>query len=155
MYGVTVTGQPVAAVVVEHRRDEMQLDVGPRIAGQRRAHEGAGFGNVAGAGAAMATQEIIERDAHLAQAVVADRLGAMLQRADVQVILQVAADTRCVHDDGNRQVSQVRRRPDAGKQQQLGRIDRAAAEDDFARRHRADASTTVHVNDTAGTRGAG
>src|SRR3546814_1076979 len=35
--GVAVAGQAVAAVVVDHRGDEMQLDVGAIVGGERRA----------------------------------------------------------------------------------------------------------------------
>jgi hypothetical protein len=57
----------------------------------------------------------------------------MLQRADVEVVLQVAADIGGIVDDIDAEAAQFIRRTDAGQHQRLRRIDRAAAEDDLAR----------------------
>jgi hypothetical protein len=48
MQGETRSGQFVAAMVVELRRYEMELDVRAFVFGQRRAPEAAGFRDVAG-----------------------------------------------------------------------------------------------------------
>src|SRR5690606_41701737 len=53
---------------------------------QGRAHEAAGLGDVAGAGAAAPAQEVVEGDLQFAGAVVAQARRAMVQGADVQVI---------------------------------------------------------------------
>src|SRR3546814_6921902 len=82
----------MAAVVVEHRRYEVELDVGAVVRRQRRAHEAAGLGDVAGAGAAAAAQEVVEGGLQFAGAVVGHAPGRMPQRADVQVILQVRSE---------------------------------------------------------------
>ena len=58
MHGEAVAVQPVATMVVEHRRDEMELNVGPFVRGQRRAHEAAGLGDIAGAGTAAAAAPV-------------------------------------------------------------------------------------------------
>ena len=52
MHRVAVALQPVAAVVIEHRRDEVQLDVGALVRREARAQEAAAFGDVAAAGRA-------------------------------------------------------------------------------------------------------
>src|SRR5690606_13056616 len=90
--GEAVAGQPVAAVVVEHRRDEVELDVGACVRRQRRADEAARLGDVAGPRAAAAAQVVVEGDAQFAGAVVGDPLGGAVQGADVEVVLQVGAD---------------------------------------------------------------
>ena len=52
---------------------------------------------------------------------------------DVDVIVQVRADAGQILGDANAVRAQMVGRTDAGQQQQLRRIDRAAAEDYFAR----------------------
>jgi hypothetical protein len=89
--GVAVAGQAVAAVVVEQGRDEVHLDVGPVVASRPRDQEAAGLGDVGGA-FALVVQEVAQADAQFAELVVGDRLRAAGQRADVEVILQVAPD---------------------------------------------------------------
>ena len=119
MQGVTVAFEAMTTVVVEHRRHEVHLDVGALVGRVARAHERTGLGDVAAAGAAAAAQVIIECDLQLADAVVADRLGAMLQRADVEVILQVLTDLRRVGHHVDAVPAQLRRRADARQHQQL------------------------------------
>ena len=133
MQGVAVTGKAMATVVVDHRGDEVQLDVGALVGGKARAHEAAPLGDVAGAGSAMPAQEIVERGFQLARAVVAHRLARVLQRADVEMVLQVMADARRIGHDLDAMSAQFRCRADAGQHQQLRRVDRAAAQDDFTR----------------------
>ena len=66
---------------------------------QEAAQEAAAFGDVAGAGAAPATHEVLPRDRDIAGAVVGDALRGVEQSADVEMVLQVAADAgRIVHD---------------------------------------------------------
>src|ERR1022692_1144681 len=50
VYRHPVSGKSIAAVVVELRRYEMQLDVGALIGCKPAAHEAAGFRNVADSG---------------------------------------------------------------------------------------------------------
>jgi hypothetical protein len=107
------------AVVVEHRGDEVQLDVGTFVRRERRAQEAAAFGDVAGAGAGAVTQEIVVRDLEVADAIVGDRLRRVAQRADVQVILQVRADAGGIVDDRDVVAAQLMRGTNAGKHQQL------------------------------------
>ena len=51
----------------------------------------------------------------------------MLQRADVEMILQVRADAGQLVRDGDAVLAQVIGGADAGEHQQLRRVDRAAA----------------------------
>jgi hypothetical protein len=134
MDGIAVAPEPMAAMVVEHRGNEMQLDVGAVVGRKPRSYERTGLGDVAGARASMAAQEIIEGDAQVAEPIVGHRLGRMSQRADVQVVLQVLADARKVGDDIDAEPAQLRRRADSGQHQQLRGVDRAAADDDIPRR---------------------
>ena len=62
----------------------------------------------------MAAQEVVEGGPEFAGAVVGDALGAVLQRADVQMVLQVAADARQRMADGDALFLQMLRRSDAG-----------------------------------------
>jgi hypothetical protein len=50
----------------------------------------------------------------------------------LEVVLQVFADPGTIEHDGNAVFAQLRRRPDAGQQQQMGRADGAGREDDLA-----------------------
>jgi len=133
MHGVAVAGQAVAAVVVDHRRDEMQLDVGAIVFGQRRAQEGAAFGDVAGAGTASAAQEVVEGQPKLIGAVVAGAPGLVLQGAHVEMVLQVGAHAAARHHGVDPVPAQLGLRPDARQHQQLRRVDGAPAQDHFAR----------------------
>src|SRR3546814_11590359 len=83
--GVAVAGQAVAAVVVDHRGDEMQLDVGAIVGGERRAQECAAFGDVAGARPPAAAQEVVEGQLQFAGTVVASAPCLVLQGAYVEV----------------------------------------------------------------------
>ena len=89
------------------------------VAGQRRAHEAAGFGDVAAAGPAMAAQEPVESDLQFAGAVIAEPGRAVVKGADVQVVLQVATDPGQIGLHGEALCAQVRGRPDAREHQQL------------------------------------
>ena len=119
VHGQAVAGQAVAAVVVEHGRDEVELHVRAVVGGQGRAYEAAGLGDVAGAGAAAATQEVVEGDLQLAGTVVAQARRAVAQGADDQVVLQVGAHPGQVGLHLDAVQAQVRGRADAREHQQL------------------------------------
>ena len=89
--GVTVAGQAVAAMVVEQGRDEMQLDVAALVRGERRAHEAAALRDVRRPWP-VAPQQVLESNGHVIESVVTYRFRALLQGADVQMVLQVCAD---------------------------------------------------------------
>ena len=61
-----------------------------------------------------------------------DRLGAAELHADLEMVLQVGADAGHVGDHRDAVAAQQIRRADAGKLQELRRIERAAGEDDLA-----------------------
>src|SRR3546814_14632739 len=77
--GVAVAGQAVAAVVVDHRGDEMQLDVGAIVGGERREQECAAFGDVAGARPPAAAQDVVACQLKFAGPVGAGAPGPELQ----------------------------------------------------------------------------
>jgi hypothetical protein len=132
MHRVAVAGQAVASVVVEQSRDEMELQVATFVGRVTAADETAAFGDVGRAGT-LASHQVLQRDCRVAETVVGNRLDAVLQRADVQMILQVRADARQILCDTNAVRAQMVGRTNAGQQQQLRRIDCAAAEDYLAR----------------------
>src|SRR3546814_17244274 len=81
------------------RADEMQLDVGAIVGGERRAQECAAFGDVAGARPPAAAQEVVEGQLQFAGTVVASAPCLVLQGAYVEVVLQVGADPGAVGHD--------------------------------------------------------
>ena len=120
--------------VVEHDgREEVELDVGVGDA-RLAAHEGARL-EVSGGGGAGAAQEPLgarpdhrQREAPLVP-VEGDRLLAALLHVHLQVVLQVAPDARPVHHHRDVVPLQVVRVADARQQEELRRVDRAAAHD--------------------------
>ena len=105
-----------------------------RVVGREAdAHEAAGFGDVATCRGRWPRRKYSSATRDVAEAVVGDRLVAVLQRADVQMVLQVRADAGQVVRDADAERAQLIGRADAGQHQQLRRVDRAAAEDHFAR----------------------
>ncbi len=117
--GIAVAGQAMPAVVVEHRRDEVQLDVGAFVGGHWRTDETTGLGEIAGARPATAAQEVVDGGPQLAGAVIAHARHGMAQRADVQVVLQVAADLWLVQPYVDAVPAQFVGRADAREHQQL------------------------------------
>src|SRR6185295_18797148 len=65
-----------------------------------------------------------------------DRPCAFVDDARLQVVLQVFADAGELVHDGNVEAAQKRLRPHAGELQQLRRLHRTGAEQDFAARPR-------------------
>jgi hypothetical protein len=63
-----------------------------------------------------------------------DRLGALVDHPQLQVVLQVLAHARQVVRDRHAHLAQMRRRPDAGEQQELRALQRARREDHLAPR---------------------
>ena len=92
--------------------------------------EAARFGDI-GRSRSVAVQEVVPGDGDVAESIIGDWLRRLMQRADVQVVLQVRADTGQVEGNLKAMVAQVVGRADSGQHQQLRRIDRAAAEDDL------------------------
>src|SRR5690606_1027463 len=109
----------------------------------------AALGYVRGASAAALEQEF-KADRDFTDRVVGDRLGAAGQRANVEVILQVAADARqrLTHTDTT--FTQMIGRTDARQHQQLRRIERAAGKDHLAGLGTLEA-TVMPIVDTEGT----
>ena len=99
------------------------------------ADEAAGLEMVGGAEAGAeegpfhADQELAHRVHRLVEG---DRLQAGVLDIDLEMVLQVAADTRQVGHHRHGQRAELVGRPDAGQHQQLRRVDGAAAEDDLA-----------------------
>ena len=86
----------------------------------------------------LAEQQILQAGLHhacLAQhdVVDGDREPALADDARLIVILHALPDTGQVMRDRDAEIGQMLLRPDAGQQQQLRRVDRAAAQDDLAR----------------------
>ena len=71
-----------------------------------------------------------------------------VDHAQLQMILQIGADSRPVEHDGNAELLQLLRRADTGQHHDLRRADRAGGEDDFtatARRPRLSALRPAHA----------
>ena len=119
-------------------RAEVQLLVRPRAAGpgadeaaelvDRQAERAAARGQVANPGQQLGPDGV--------QLVVQRRPGRLVVVADREMILQVGADRRVVEHDRDAEFAEQRRRPDSGQLQDLGRIHRAATQDDLAGRRR-------------------
>ena len=73
-------------------------------------------------------------------------------RANLQMVLQVGADTRQLVHGLHATGLQLRARADARQLQDLHRADRPGAEDDFAARHGFDAAAVLHRLDAAAAR---
>ncbi len=124
-------------VHVHGRRQDMELDVGagkvrPRLAehgdmGRRQGQEPLALEHV--------FQGLAEEARSLGQFVDRNRSGLEpVGGADHIMVLQILADPGRVDQHRNPIFAQQFGRPDAGQLQQLGGIDRAAAQDHFARR---------------------
>jgi hypothetical protein len=113
-----VPGQAVAAVVVELRRHEVELQVRPFVPGQRAAQEAARLGDVRRSGP-RARQQVAQGDAQLAEPAEVVSIGtqAAKERADVEVVLQVRADARQVRHHRDAEGGRARRRADPRQQQ--------------------------------------
>ena len=131
---VAVAAHPLLHVVRRRQRQEVVLDVGPAHA-RPRADEAAGFEMVG------RTEPGFERDPahadqpHLQQAgrrMERDRPGAGVLEIEFQMVLQVCADAGQIVDDPDAVFLQMPGRADAGEHEKLRRVDRAAAQDDFA-----------------------
>ena len=113
--------------------EEVELDVGvshPRVT----PDEAPGL-QVGGGGRAGPVEEPLE--AHLDHpqallfAVESHRLGAALDDVELQVVLQVAADTREVVERLDTNTSQLVTVPHTRQQQQLGRVDGSSTQYDL------------------------
>ncbi len=122
------------AVIGDRHRQEMELDVGIAHA-RARADEAAGLEMIGGAETAPAGQPVQPDEAARDEAGVAverDRLLRGDLEIELEMVLQVLADPRTVGDDVDPEAPQLRRRADAGKFQELRRIDRPAAKNHLA-----------------------
>ena len=118
-------------VVGDRHRQKMELDV--RIADARaRADEAARLEMVRCAKPAPAHEPLQPDQPSREQprmAVERDRLLRGHLEIELEMVLQVLADSRPVGDDVDPERSELRRRSDARQLQELRRIDRAAAQD--------------------------
>jgi hypothetical protein len=137
------------AVLLKGRRRPDELDVGRREIGPR-AHERHGLADVRGEHA-LAPQEVREQVARRLGGDQRDGLAAGHDRREGQVVLQVLAHLGGVVHDVDAVLAQVRGGPDAREHQELGRVHRAARENDLARRARAHVrSVRIFVLDADG-----
>src|ERR1051326_971621 len=123
------------ARVIEHQRgNEMKLKI-RRLKIGPAFQEGSGFKPLA-RGQTVSEQQILQSRAHgierLGLAVKRDWLAAFVLHRAVQVVLQIFADTSQLRNDRNTEAAQNLRIANAGEQEQLGRVYRAAGEDYFA-----------------------
>ncbi len=128
---VAIAGQAMVAVVVEQRGNKMKLQVAACVLGQPAAHEATGFGDI-GTARPVAMPQPAQAGGQFIEVVVSDLLCAAVQGADVQMILQVAADLGQVGDHRDAVFAQVIGWPESGQHQQLRRVDRAAGDDHLA-----------------------
>ena len=131
MQGIAVAGQAMAAVVVEQRGHEVELQVAAGVDGEAAAHETAGLGHV-GAARSVAMAQPAQAGGQFVEVVVAELARVAVERADVQVILQVGADVGHVGDHRDAVPAQMVGRAEPGQHQQLRRVDRARGEDHLA-----------------------
>ena len=101
------------------------------------ADEGASIEVVGGAGAGSSAKPLGARPRLAEQAPMAVQgygLPASHLHGDFQVVLQVPADAGPVGGHRNPQLGQLVRRPDAGQQEQFGRVDGRGGENHFPAR---------------------
>ena len=124
----------VLAVVADRDRQEMVLQVGMLDAGAT-PDEAAGF-EMIGRAEALAQQQPFEADgAHrdeILRRVQRDRLRARMLHVGLEVILQVRAHARDIRHHVDVELFERLGIADAGQEQDLRRIDRAAGHDDLA-----------------------
>jgi hypothetical protein len=132
VHRVAVAGQAMAAVVVEQRGHEVELQVAAFVGGEAAAHEAAGLGHV-GAARSVAMAQPAQAGGQFVEVVVAGLARVGVERADVQVVLQVGADAGHVGDHRDAVLAQVVGGAQPGQHQQLRRVDRARREDHLAR----------------------
>ncbi len=117
------------ALVEERGRREQQFQIG-QVESVVAAHEAVGLGDVRGEHAAAAHQVVHQRR-HLLRGEERVRLHSVPQGRD-QVVEQVRPHLGHVAHHLDAVLAQVGRGADAGEHEQLGRVDGAAGEDDFA-----------------------
>ncbi len=135
---------------VRRQRREMELHVGSRRVGHR-AREQAALVD-ADRHRALAAQDEVEADREppvpRREGIVGrDRLRAAEDHPRLQVILQVLADTGQRVHDGDAELLQQRRRPDARQLQELRRLQRARCQDDLATRGDLDVASALSIGD--------
>ena len=129
----TVSTRGRAPVIAHGGWQEVVLDVGVLHA-WRRTHEGGRLEMVGRAEPALEQQparpdqRLGERVQHRVKG---DRLDRFLLDVEFEVVLQIAADAGPVGDDRDAFRAQLLRRPDAGEQQELGRVDGRGGDDDL------------------------
>src|SRR5450759_1082048 len=127
----------MAAVVIELRRHKVELNVRALVRRQVAAYESARFRDVADSGTG-ARQQISCGDHQLLIEieVVTDFLRALAERAEVEMILQIAPDLRAFGHRLYSQSIQFVRPPYPREHEQLRRCDRAGRQDHFTLRPR-------------------
>ena len=129
-----VTGQAFDGAGLHGQRHEGELKIGMLDTGAA-ADEGAGLEMIARSMAVMG-QEPLQADQpfsrRLAGGVEADRLQAAMLDDDVGMIVQVRSHARQIVAHRNADFAQMVGGPDAGELQELGRVERAAAQDHLA-----------------------
>ena len=124
------------AGLVDRQRHHVELDVGPPADGVFSAGGAADLARADGQGTAAGEHplqsHLCELDGIADLVVERDRLLQPHDQARLIVILQIAPDLRRVGDDGNAEPAQQIGRADAGKLQDLRRLQRAGRQDDFA-----------------------
>ena len=114
MHRIAVAAQPIASVVVELRRHEVELNVGALIGREAAAHEAARFGDVAHAGTGS-RHKTSHRDAQFLQRIeiVRDLLSAFAERAELEMVLRIAAHLEVFGDRLDAETAQLIRPADA------------------------------------------